>query len=121
MEKKISDCGIRIVDLKTRSQETGEKEQKRISFAYWLLTTGFLPWALSPVPWALNILRTAFNAPLVLRFHTLCALRQTILLMLRGLIHKGADNCLEVGLVGAVIGGINVRDIHSVQDRFQNG
>ena len=41
--------------------------------------------------------------------------------MLRGLIHKGADDCLEVGLVGAVIGGINVGDIHSVQDRFQNG
>jgi len=63
---------------------------------------------------------TSSKTPYALRL-ALGALRESILLMLRGLIHKGADDCLEVGLVGAIIGGINVRDIHSVQDRFQNG
>jgi hypothetical protein len=57
MEKKNSDFGLRIADLKTRSQETGvriqEKNSKKeilLPTGYCLLTTRFLPWALSPVP-----------------------------------------------------------------------
>ena len=49
--------GLRIANLKTRSQETGvriqEKKNKKeflLPTGYWLLTTRFLPWALSPVP-----------------------------------------------------------------------
>jgi hypothetical protein len=43
MEKEISDFKFKNKESGDRSQNSGEKEQKRISFTYWLLTTRFLP------------------------------------------------------------------------------
>ena len=47
-------------------------------------------------------------------------MRQPLLLMLRSLVHESANYRLEVGLVGAVIGCINVRDLPAVKERFEN-
>ena len=41
--------------------------------------------------------------------------------MLHCLVHEGAYDGLEVGLEGAVVGSIDVRNLHSIQDRFENG
>ena len=36
------------------------------------------------------------------------------------LIHESANNGLEIGLVGPIIGTINVGYLHSIQNRFEN-
>ena len=42
----IANCEFKNKESGDRSQNSGEKEQKRISFTYWILATRFLPWAL---------------------------------------------------------------------------
>jgi hypothetical protein len=38
---RIANCGMRILKQGVRRQESEEKEQKRISFTYWMLATDY--------------------------------------------------------------------------------
>ena len=47
-------------------------------------------------------------------------MRHAFLLMLGCLVHKSADDGLEIWLVGPVIGTVNVRYLGSIQYRLQD-